>query len=130
MVETNPMLYHVGCGAPLFRLNQTSDGGMALACGVCGASAPIVTPDLNSEETDAPALPASLLWITKDTKDKPHLEYYLGFTDFDCPAKRAWERRLREEWGLISFSECPDERCQKEPERARRRLHMLQEEDD
>jgi len=115
------MLYHVGCGRPLFKLSQAA--GMALAC-ACGALSPIVVADLEDDGTEALALPSSLLGIRKEMKDKPHLEYYLGFSDFDCPAKRAWQARLREDWGLVSFSECPQKRCREEPERVARRMAM------
>lgn len=120
MIETDIALYHVGCGHYLFNLSQAS--GMALACS-CGANSPIVVSDLESGIAESVVLPGSLLSINKGQKDKPHLEYYLGFSDFTCPAKQAWEKRLREEFGLISFSECSRAECQRESERSKSRYN-------
>src|SRR3990172_8495176 len=103
------MLYHVGCGQPMFteedlaRASRT--GGIGLACR-CGANAPLVVRDLNDREPDVVALPASLA----GSGGLPtHLHYSPGFSDFDCPAKRAVEQHLRG-LGCISFSECEEER--------------------
>lgn len=112
-------LYHVGCGRHLFDLGQAD--GMALACR-CGANSPIVVPDLESVEPDTPALPGSLLRvrIRPNARDLPHIEYYLGFSEFKCPAKSAWEVYLRL-LGLKSFAECTEKKCRDyyEEEKAR-----------
>ncbi len=111
-------LYHVGCGTALFDSEQAD--GMALACR-CGADAPIVVADLEDESGRISVMPASL-YAAASNKERqvPHIEYYLGFSEFDCPAKRAIEAGLRE-MGAVSFSECPEPRCQDEPERQRQR---------
>ena len=92
------MLYHVGCGQPMFteedlaRASRT--GGIGFACR-CGANAPLVVRDLNDREPDVVALPASLaVSAVEGHPPLPHLEYYLGFSDFDCPAKRAVDQHL------------------------------------
>lgn len=102
-------LYHVGCGRCLFTREDVRRGTMALAC-TCGANSPIVVPDLDDPNPPSDVLPASLVWTLQRCRIPPHLEYYLGFSDFTCPAKEAWERFLRE-YGSISFAECPEERC-------------------
>ena len=110
-------LYHVGCGTYLFDLEAAHS--MALACR-CGAGSPIVTPDIDVEVANSPVRPSSL-WVIElrsgsDTSNLPHLEYYLGFSDFNCPAKVAWERHLRN-LGLTPFSECDQGKCREEPQR-------------
>ncbi len=109
-------LYCVGCGRHLF--NYTPGNLVALAC-QCGAYAPIAVPDLESPEGMTPTIPASLVRLGRDlllgrqVRPPAHLEYYLGFSPFTCPAKVQWERVLRQA-GAISMGDCPEERCQRE----------------
>lgn len=131
-MEADTMLYHAGCGRPLFTEAQVRTGTMALACG-CGAAAPIAVTDLDGgADTEGPlpqSLAVALALIALGASPfpaasrGPHIEYYLGFDDtYDCPAKRAWERTLRDRLGLCAFAECPEPACIREPERQRARL--------
>lgn len=117
------MLYHVGCGGSMItreQLAQSGPGGWACACR-CGANAPILVADLNDATGAVEAMPASLgIGIAEGRHQLPHLEYYLGFFDFTCPAKEAWETALRVA-GCVAFAECEEERCRREPERQRER---------
>ena len=88
-------LYHVRCGRVLFTIEQLNEGTMALACR-CGAGSPIVVPDLN-DGVHTRSLPGSLAVLLAKTATgakppfhraarlPPHLEFYLGMADFDCP---------------------------------------------
>ena len=113
---SNRPLFHVGCGNFLFTEEQLrqAKGGMALACS-CGAMSPLVVKYLEDASGALAALPASLA-LRKDGEQPPHLEFYLGFSDFNCPAKTAVEQYLRE-LGSIAFAECEEERCREEPDR-------------
>lgn len=122
--KATDMLYHVGCGTPLFTREHANN--MALACR-CGANSPIVTDDLNDTEQETPdTLPASLFQILNGrprARDLPHVEYYLGFSQFECPAKTTWVARLRD-LGMVSFDECDQERCLGERARFMQRMEM------
>ena len=114
------MLYHVGCGKPLFTAEQLQQGTLALACR-CGAASPIVAPVL-SDPAPAPfSLPASLVRLLQGRGEPPHLEAYLGFTNFGCPAKTYWSDRLKAQ-GSVSMANCTEERCRIGYARARLRL--------
>ena len=119
-------LYHVGCGRSLFTRAQLDDarGGMAIACR-CGANGPIVVSNLNDPDPPRFPAPGSLfVALTRGrlapTADLPHIEYYLGFSDFTCPAKEGIKRMLRA-LGCVSFEECDREKCRQVPARERER---------
>ncbi len=112
------MLYHVGCGAALFTKEALASGVMAMSCR-CGAIAPLVVEDLDDGGSLA-AVPYSLAAL-RGGMEPPHLEYYLGFSDFACPAKDAWERALRVA-GMVSFGECEQAKCRAEMESQRNSL--------
>lgn len=112
-------LYHVGCGHRLVTREQVERGMMAIACR-CGANGPIVVTDLEDPNPSCDVLPASLVNAALRKRTPPHLEYYLGLSDFTCPAKQAWERRLREQ-GSISFRECTESGCRETWERSKAR---------
>lgn len=115
-------LYHVGCGQPLFTTEQLKQGTLALACR-CGASSPIAVPDLRQPAPpDTPSIPASLIRLLAGVGDPPHLEAYLGFTNFECPAQTFWSDRLRA-LGCVSMANCTEERCR--VSYAHRRLKLL-----
>lgn len=125
MADTETMLYHIGCGRPLFSREAAQRDTMAMACGYCGAPAPIVAADLNAQGVLGITLPASLVIATRAggfAKEAPHIEYYLGFSDFTCPAKESWERELRTRFGMVSFSECDKPGCIRTPARERERI--------
>jgi hypothetical protein len=109
-------LYHVGCGKALFTLEQTRRGTMAIACGACGAGSPIVVADLNNPDVleDPVCLPSSLaraMLRRRFEPPGPHVELYLGFSNFQCPAKAGWDEVLRRSLGLTSMSECDEAGC-------------------
>lgn len=104
------MLYHVGCGRPLFTRDEAKM--MALSC-VCGAYSPIVAPDLEAVRPPVDILPASMIRILGGGLEReylPHWETYLGFSDFDCPAKRSWTALLTA-LGLTSQRDCDRREC-------------------
>lgn len=111
--------YHVGCGRPLFSRGDLSRGMMAIAC-YCGANGPIVVRDLDDPNPPGDVLPASLILAVQRHRTPPHLEYFLGFSDFTCPAKEAWERCLRQH-GAISYTECSKPGCRENFERGKAR---------
>lgn len=116
---SNPptMLYHVGCGMALFSFESARKGTMAMACGTCSAGSPIVVDDLsNAAVLENPVcLPSSLARAMLQGGFKgdvvPHIEYYLGYSDFRCPAKAEWGRVLRQNLKMFSISECTDPKC-------------------
>lgn len=119
-------LFHVGCGAPLFTLEQleAASHDMAMACGTCSAGSPIVSADLSLPDVHAaPAMPASVAQLIIDYaqgtgREAPHLEYYLGYVaSFRCPAKEAWTLFLRG-LGSVSQGECTRPKCRELYERA------------
>lgn len=112
------MLYHVGCGRALFDSEHAR--GMALSC-ACGAYSPIVAPDLNNPAPGADILPSSLVSLMMRAGERElmasvHVETYLGYSDFRCPAKAAWEIKLKA-LGMTAAGACSEQRCRDRAER-------------
>lgn len=122
-------LYHVGCGKPLFTAEQLQQGTLALACS-CGADSPIVAPDLKESPPARVSIPGSLYRLLGSVVANqgappaaiPHLEYYLGFTNFECAAKTYW-RDFLTSVGSVSMALCDEERCR--TSYAHHRLRLL-----
>lgn len=86
---------------------------MAIACR-CGANAPVlVGPD---ETTMAP--PASLIFLAQ--KEPLHVEYYLGYSEHQSPAKDQLIDILVSH-GATWQKDCPEAVCQRAIERHRDR---------
>jgi len=122
-------LYHVGCGQPLFTTEQLSQGTLSISCR-CGANSPIVVPDLKESPPARVSIPGSLYRLLSSVvanqgappADMPHLEYYLGFTNFECAAKTYW-RDFLTSVGSVSMALCHEERCR--TSYAHQRLRLL-----
>lgn len=131
-------LYSVCCGS---RLGGTYREGVALAIAcLCGAAAPILTNNLdNDRPDDGWLMPHSLLSIHAMKKlidqavksvgdmpfevkpDVPHLEYYLGYSDFDCTSRR-YIKAMLQDLGSGSQDTCDNPGC-----RQARRKHKERE---
>lgn len=110
MDDDSKMLYCVGCG----RTVCASKPGQVLAIScVCGANAPI----LHTKDGHW-APPASFVLATGAML--PHLEYYLGFSDYQSPLKTKATRMLRA-MGAISYTECTDAHCREAFERSKQK---------
>jgi len=129
-VKSNQQLYHVGCGRALFTTEQLNQGTLAIAC-PCGASSPIVVPDIKEAKAAPRSIPGSLYRLLVAVgvnqgaapDEIPHLEYYLGFTNFECAAKTYWRDYLTA-LGSVSMAVCPEERCR--TSYAHQRLRLLE----
>lgn len=111
-IPPGTILYHIGCGKALYRFRP--DQTIALACW-CGAYAPILTIDLQDHLGITTGLPVSLVNLPQDPAERnkvaPHLEYYLGFSDYTCPAKETWKAVLLQ-LGCSTMQECSEAECQ------------------
>ena len=118
MTSAPTPLYCLGCGRLI--ANARPDETLAITC-ACGASAPILMPDLNDTRTSL-RLPASLIFAVAGGKPViSHIEYYLGWSDFTCLPKEAVIALLRQK-GAISFAECSEEKCLKYHRRKRQEI--------
>lgn len=109
-MTTEVMLYCLGCGGAVapFVEGQT----LAISCG-CGAMAPILV-STNPASGDLMYLgpPVSLVRVlsSEGPPDKPHLEYWLGYSDHESPMKNNFTDALRKA-GCISRAECGEQEC-------------------
>ncbi len=105
------MMHCIGCDRAVINMEQ--GGTVAIAC-TCGAGAPILY-DPDGEGGLAP--PASLVRLLMLTSESlaapPHLEYYLGYSDYTSPLKEAAIKALRAH-GSTSQSECLNPQCQEQ----------------
>lgn len=98
----------LGCGRHVCRAREGAT--LAISC-ACGAMAPV----LLGKDGALQGLPASLVhllrsYVLQDNEARPHLEYYLGFSDHHSPEKERMETVLRA-LGCIPQGECPDPKC-------------------
>lgn len=106
--ESGSPLYHVGCGR--FVISFDPEATIAIAC-ICGAGSPILVPDLEDLDGGTSVIPGSLIrGVLIGEEEPPHLEYYLGYSDFNCPAKEAWRKVLVSLKGISAF-DCYQDRC-------------------
>lgn len=118
------MLFHVGCGAAFIEESDIRGNSFAKSCS-CGAYSPILVKNLNRASfDDSDPLPASLITIlARQQHVLPHIEIYIGTSDFECAAKTAWVERLKS-YGLSSMNDCQEARCVEYREREVKRREL------
>lgn len=115
------MMYCVGCDRAV--IDMVPGKAVAIACGHCGAGAPIL---YDGESLAPPASFVRLFLLTEQeralAKAPPHLEYYLGYSDHMSVLKTGTIVGLKE-IGSISQADCTgDPECPRQHARAVEKL--------
>ena len=91
------MSYHcVGCGAP------SGWDGQGMWAATCACGAIMLSPDTEDSQH---TFPASLILNTIKKEDVPHIDYYLGLSDYESAEKLAMIKVLRDMGSIYSW-EC------------------------
>ncbi len=96
----------LGCGRVVCRARPGDT--LAISCGGCDASAPILVGGDGHNWFPASFMPGIL---NTGDPNRPHLEYWLGYSDHASAEKDAVVDLLRKS-GITSQEECRKSRCQ------------------
>jgi len=118
------MLHCIGCGNAVAK--DVPGQTLAISCS-CGAGSPL----LEADGQTLASIPASLMKLSYEyvegikseqdlAKEAPHLEYYLGYSDHDSPAKTNAVAFLKV-LGCTAQQDCPELRCRADYEMGRLR---------